>query len=86
MGAFSIWHWLVVLAVIVLIFGTKKLRNMGGDLGAAIRGFKQGMKEEDADKPALSEAHEDAQPPEAVQPTTQTEAQTEEARDKTPTH
>lgn len=49
MGSFSIWHWLVVLAVIVLVFGTKKLRNLGGDLGAAVRGFKQGMKEKDDD-------------------------------------
>ena len=47
MGTFSIWHWLVVLAVIVLVFGTKKLRNLGGDLGAAVRGFKQGMKEDE---------------------------------------
>ena len=54
MGAFSIWHWLIVLAVIVLVFGTKKLRNFGGDLGAAVRGFKQGMKESnDADDPNL---------------------------------
>lgn len=47
MGTFSIWHWLVVLAVLVLVFGTKKLRNLGGDLGAAVRGFRQGMKAED---------------------------------------
>lgn len=46
MGTFSIWHWLVVLAVLVLVFGTKKLRNLGGDLGAAVKGFKQGMKED----------------------------------------
>ena len=55
MGTFSIWHWLVVLAVLVLVFGTKKLRNLGGDLGAAVRGFKQGMKEEDDGKQALDE-------------------------------
>ena len=54
MGTFSIWHWLVVLAVVVLVFGTKKLRNFGGDLGAAVRGFKQGMKDDD-DKPGLDE-------------------------------
>ena len=40
MGSFSIWHWLIVL----LIFGTKKLRNMGTDLGGAVKGFKDGMK------------------------------------------
>jgi len=44
MGSFSIWHWLIVLLVIVLIFGTKKLRNIGEDLGSAVKGFKSGMK------------------------------------------
>jgi sec-independent protein translocase protein TatA len=44
MGSFSIWHWLIVLAVVVLIFGTKKLRNIGADLGGAVKGFKDGMK------------------------------------------
>jgi sec-independent protein translocase protein TatA len=48
MGAFSIWHWLVVLLIIVLVFGTKKLRNIGSDLGGAVRGFKEGLKEGDA--------------------------------------
>lgn len=48
MGSFSIWHWLVVLAVIVLVFGTKKLRNVGGDLGAAIKSFRKGMQDESA--------------------------------------
>jgi sec-independent protein translocase protein TatA len=45
MGSFSIWHWLIVLLVIVLVFGTSKLRNMGKDLGGAIKGFKEGIKE-----------------------------------------
>jgi sec-independent protein translocase protein TatA len=45
MGSFSIWHWLIVLVIIVLIFGTKKLRNVGQDLGGAVKGFKDGMKE-----------------------------------------
>jgi sec-independent protein translocase protein TatA len=44
MGSFSIWHWLIVLLVVVLIFGTKKLKNMGSDLGGAVKGFKDGMK------------------------------------------
>ena len=44
MGSFSIWHWLIVLLVVVVIFGTKKLRNMGSDLGGAVKGFKDGMK------------------------------------------
>lgn len=45
MGSFSIWHWLVVLLVIILVFGTSKLKNMGKDLGGAIKGFKEGIKE-----------------------------------------
>lgn len=45
MGSFSIWHWLIVLLVIVLVFGTAKLKNVGKDLGGAIKGFKEGMKE-----------------------------------------
>jgi sec-independent protein translocase protein TatA len=44
MGSFSIWHWLIVLLVVVLIFGTKKLRNIGTDLGGAVKGFKDGVK------------------------------------------
>ena len=50
MGSFSIWHWLIVLVIVMLIFGTKKLRNMGADLGGAVRGFKDGMREGSADK------------------------------------
>ncbi|HEY7238997.1 MAG TPA: Sec-independent protein translocase subunit TatA [Burkholderiales bacterium] len=45
MGSLSIWHWLIVLVIVMLIFGTKKLRNMGADLGGAVRGFKDGMRE-----------------------------------------
>ena len=45
MGSFSIWHWLIVLVIVMLVFGTKKLRNMGTDLGGAVRGFKEGMRE-----------------------------------------
>jgi sec-independent protein translocase protein TatA len=44
MGSFSIWHWLIVLLVVVVIFGTKKLRNIGSDLGGAVKGFKDGIK------------------------------------------
>ena len=44
MGSFSLWHWLIVLLVVVLIFGTKKLRNMGGDVGGAVKEFKDAMK------------------------------------------
>ncbi len=52
MGSLSIWHWLIVLVIVMLVFGTKKLRNMGSDLGGAVKGFKDGMKEASADKPA----------------------------------
>jgi sec-independent protein translocase protein TatA len=49
MGGLSIWHWLIVLLVVVLIFGTKKLRNIGQDLGGAVKGFKEGMKSGEAE-------------------------------------
>jgi sec-independent protein translocase protein TatA len=52
MGGLSIWHWLIVLLVVVLIFGTKKLRNIGQDLGGAVKGFKDGMKSPDSSDPA----------------------------------
>lgn len=45
MGSLSIWHWLIVLVVVILVFGTKKLKNLGSDLGGAVKGFKDGMKE-----------------------------------------
>jgi sec-independent protein translocase protein TatA len=51
MGSLSIWHWLIVLVIVMLVFGTKKLRNMGADLGGAVRGFKDGMRE-GGEKPA----------------------------------
>jgi sec-independent protein translocase protein TatA len=51
MGSFSIWHWLIVLVIVMLVFGTKKLRNIGSDLGGAVRGFKDGVKEGTSDKP-----------------------------------
>jgi sec-independent protein translocase protein TatA len=45
MGSFSIWHWLIVLAIVVVVFGTKKLKNIGSDLGGAVKGFKDGIKD-----------------------------------------
>jgi sec-independent protein translocase protein TatA len=45
MGSFSIWHWLIVLLIVIMVFGTKKLKNIGSDLGGAVKGFKDGMKE-----------------------------------------
>ena len=60
MGSFSIWHWLIVLLIIVLVFGTKKLRNIGQDLGGAVKGFKDGIKEGTSEKSA------DTAPPQQV--------------------
>ena len=45
MGSFSIWHWLIVLLIVVMVFGTKKLKNICSDLGGAVKGFKDGMKD-----------------------------------------
>jgi sec-independent protein translocase protein TatA len=65
MGSLSIWHWLIVLVIIMLIFGTKKLRNMGSDLGGAVKGFKDGIKDgaagEAADPQAAKTIDVDAQ-------------------------
>lgn len=51
MGTFSIWHWLIVLVVVVLVFGTKKLGNLGSDLGKAVKGFKEGVKTDEDEQP-----------------------------------
>lgn len=59
MGSFSIWHWLIVLLIVVMVFGTKKLKNMGSDLGGAVKGFKEGMKDgssSDSDAPVAPPA------------------------------
>lgn len=56
MGSFSIWHWLIVLLIVVMVFGTKKLKNLGSDLGGAVKGFKDGMKDAQGDAPAQAPA------------------------------
>jgi sec-independent protein translocase protein TatA len=58
MGSFSIWHWLIVLLIVVMVFGTKKLKNLGSDLGSAVKGFKDGMKDGSSteEKPATPAA------------------------------
>ena len=71
MGTFSIWHWLIVLLIVIMVFGTKKLKNMGSDLGGAVKGFKDGMKE--GGTPA-GEAQPQAQAPSSAQVTNQTAA------------
>ena len=54
MGSFSIWHWLIVLLIVVMVFGTKKLKNIGSDLGGAVKGFKDGMKEGGHPRPPMT--------------------------------
>ncbi len=54
MGSLSIWHWLIVLVVVMMVFGTKKLRNIGSDLGGAVKGFKEGMSSDDAEAKKLN--------------------------------
>jgi sec-independent protein translocase protein TatA len=55
MGSFSIWHWLIVLVVVMLIFGTKKLGNVGSDLGKAVKGFKDGVKGDEEKSPSTAD-------------------------------
>ncbi len=54
MGSLSIWHWLIVLVIVMMVFGTKKLKNIGSDLGSAVKGFKEGMREGDDAAGAVS--------------------------------
>ncbi len=82
MGTFSIWHWLIVLVIILLVFGTKKLRNLGSDLGGAVKGFKDGM-HEGADKPGEPVATNAAATP--VQQVSDRTTIEVEAREKTRT-
>lgn len=56
MGSFSIWHWLIVLLIVVMVFGTKKLKGLGSDLGGAVKGFKDGMKDGGSSAQAADEA------------------------------
>lgn len=80
MGSLSIWHWLVVLVIVVLIFGTSKLKNMGKDLGGAVKGFKEGMKEaqDEPAKPAKPAQVAEQKPVEA--PAAKEEAKPEEKK------
>ncbi|MBL8325162.1 MAG: Sec-independent protein translocase subunit TatA [Rubrivivax sp.] len=82
MGSFSIWHWLIVLLVIVLIFGTKKLRNIGEDLGSAVKGFKAGMKSGSEADAAATPATADA-PPQVTATAKKADANTVDVEAKT---
>jgi sec-independent protein translocase protein TatA len=74
MGSFSVWHWLIVLLIVVLVFGTKKLKNMGSDLGGAVKGFKDGMRDGSAAPetpvPPAGQVTASQQPPAADKATT----------------
>jgi sec-independent protein translocase protein TatA len=76
MGGLSPIHWIIVLAVVLLIFGTKKLRNIGSDMGAAVKGFKDGMKDSDAAK-----AKAEAEMQQATQQVAQSAQPTQTAKD-----
>ena len=78
MGSFSVWHWLIVLLIVLLVFGTKKLRNLGSDIGGAVKGFKDGMKEGGTSAEAAAS--------QTTQTTQKTEAPTidVQVKDKTP--
>lgn len=80
MGSFSIWHWLIVLLIVVMVFGTKKLKNIGSDLGGAVKGFKDGMRDgtagADDAKPATPPAGQVANSAGAEKTTIDVEAKT----------
>jgi sec-independent protein translocase protein TatA len=76
MGSFSIWHWLIVLLIVVMVFGTKKLKNIGSDLGGAVKGFKDGMKEGGTPEDKAAAAQVTAQPAPAEKTTIDVEAKT----------
>ncbi len=73
MGSISLWHWLIVLVIVVLVFGTKKLKNIGSDLGGAVKGFKDGLKDGSAT----------AEVPPQVTATQKTDSQVVDADSKT---
>lgn len=83
MGAFSIWHWLIVLVIVALIFGTKKIRNIGADLGGAVKGFKEGMKDPNAKEADATTAAAEAAPTQRVASGETIDVQ---AKEKTSTH
>jgi sec-independent protein translocase protein TatA len=79
MGSFSVWHWLIVLLIVVLVFGTKKLKNIGADLGGAVKGFKDGVR----DGGASASSAEPAPPPQQVAQKTADPANTVDVDAKT---
>ena len=79
MGSFSVWHWLIVLLIVVLVFGTKKLKNIGSDLGGAVKGFKDGVKDGGA---SAAEASANASPQVGANKTTDANTVDVEAKTK----
>ena len=75
MGGLSLWHWLIVLVIVVLVFGTKRLKNVGQDLGEAVKGFKKGMQDDDAQQQRSTQALPPASSPQdaAATPTANTD-------------
>jgi sec-independent protein translocase protein TatA len=86
MGFDSIWHWLILLVIVLVVFGTKKIRNLGPDLGAAIRDFKKGLSGEDEAKQKEAEAARQAaeqlraDPPPAADSSTQSQRDSSETK------
>lgn len=86
MGAFSIWHWLIVLVIVALIFGTKRIRNIGADLGGAIKGFKDGIKDPNAKEADATAANATATEAAPAQRVASNETIDVQAKEKTNTH
>lgn len=80
MGSLSIWHWLIVLVVVALVFGTKKLRNVGEDLGTAVKGFKKGLGEAEEENATVKKAS--AEETKAVNVNNVQDAEFTEVKDK----
>lgn len=86
MGFDSIWHWLILLVIVLVVFGTKKIRNLGPDLGAAIRDFKKGLSGDDEAKQKEAEAARKAaeqlraDPPPAADSSTQSQRDSSETK------
>jgi sec-independent protein translocase protein TatA len=81
MGLDSIWHWLILLVVILLIFGTGKLTRVGSDLGNAVRGFKKAMQgDEDEEKRKAQEKLQADPPPSNTQQSTQDQRDSNESK------
>ncbi|MBD1577272.1 MULTISPECIES: Sec-independent protein translocase subunit TatA [Vibrio] len=83
MGGISIWQLLIIAVIVVLLFGTKKLRGIGGDLGSAVKGFKKAMSEEENQPAAKSNDNDaDFDPKSINQEKTDASVQTDAKKEK----